>query len=737
MKKELVSIIVPTYKEAGNIELLTKRIAKALAGAKHDYEILIVDDNSMDDTEHIVKALSNNYPIRLKIRYGNKDLSQAVVDGFRLARGDIFVVMDADLSHPPEKLPDLIGPVLREECDFSIGSRFIKGAGIEGFSMLRNLNAFVSRALARLFTNTSDPMSGLFCFRKDLIKDLSVLNPVGFKVGLEILVKSDIKRIKEIPFHFGLRVYGESKLSLIHQLEYIRHLFRLSLYKIKNNKQQYILWLFLLATLVRFVGIVRPLLGNFATKNVVYAMIAKNFAADPKTILYPTLDVLMNNKPSLHMTEWPFFAYFIGLLKIIFPFVNVDIAGRLFSIVFFMISAYLFYRFCRTLFGKPLARNAAIFYLFFPLGIIYGQSFLLESSAIFFITALFFNILRWLEGAKTFLRAFIVWFSFSMLLLMKIQMACLALPILVLILMYQKGRNLFSKPSFYIFSAFCLALPLGWYLHTINVANKFDNVYFSVIYSIKIRKFPDPLIFSVEFYLRVIKTLCKETFSPVGLTLGFIGFFLQAKTKNKAKFFVYAYILSMAVYSLIMASKIYEMNYYFIPLLIPGAILAAFGFSFFKTKPIKYILLATFLVSSIAIAFNPSFKTTENEKNFLRISKEINTKIAKDAKIVVSSDGCAIAFLYYIGHRGWIVGLEQQSLTDLQKKARESFGLENETNPIRLLEGYSKQGADYYVCDNTSNLRAKNPALYEHLINNYRPIEEKNYFLVDLSVDKS
>jgi hypothetical protein len=432
------------------------------------------------------------------------------------------------------------------------------------------------------------------------------------------------------------------------------------------------------------------------------------------------------------MTDWPFFAYFIGSLKMIFPFVNVDIAGRLFSVIFFIMSAYLFYSFCKMITDKIHAQYAVIFYLFFPLGIIYGQSFLLEASVIFFITSVFFNIYRWNEGSRSSFRAFIIWFSISMLLLMKIQLLCLGLPVLVLILMDREGMNLIKKPSFYLFSFSCLILPLMWYWHTLSVAKAYDNVFFSVIYSIKVRKFPDPLIFSPAFYLKIIKTLAKETFSPVGLVLTVLGIFIMARSRNKKNNIIYAYLASMAVYFLGLASKIYEMNYYYVPLLVPGAILAGYGILFFKTKPMRNILIAIFILSSIVIAYNPSFKTPDNEKNFVLISREIQPYIEKNAKIVVSSKGCPIALLYYIGRRGWTLGLEEGSLTDLQLKARQSLGLDTETDSLKLLEKYRAQGAGYYICDNPLYLKDTDIGLYEYLVNKFQVIHTNDYFLVKL-----
>ncbi len=232
MRNPSISIVIPTYKEADNIERLVRGINGAMQDLSHKYEIVIVDDSSEDGIEALVLMLSKELPIRIKIRRAERDLSASVIDGFKIAIGDILVVMDADLSHPPDKLPELIIPIIEGKCDISIGSRFIKGANIEGFGLFRRVNAFVSRVLARPFVKVSDPMSGFFAFRKNLIADYNILNPIGFKIGLEILVKSGTESIVEIPIRFAGRYAGKGKLSMRQQLKYLRHLFRLFLFKL-------------------------------------------------------------------------------------------------------------------------------------------------------------------------------------------------------------------------------------------------------------------------------------------------------------------------------------------------------------------------------------------------------------------------------------------------------------------------------------------------------------------------
>src|SRR5204862_6276038 len=147
----MVSIIVPTLNEAENLPLLVPRIAAAMGG--RDYEIIVVDDDSHDDTRAVCLRLASEYPLTLHVREHPKDgLAGAVLEGFGLGRGDVLVVMDADLQHPPETLPALLEPLERGAADFVLGSRHAPGGSIEEEGgLLRRINSRVATLRARPF----------------------------------------------------------------------------------------------------------------------------------------------------------------------------------------------------------------------------------------------------------------------------------------------------------------------------------------------------------------------------------------------------------------------------------------------------------------------------------------------------------------------------------------------------------------------------------------------------------
>ena len=223
-----VSIVVPTYREEKNIAELTARIFAALQTAKLSAELIIVDDNSCDGTMELCEELAELYPIRLITRTEERGLATAVIRGLREAQGDYVVVMDADLSHPPMTVPELLVPLESGSADFVIGSRYVTGGTVdESWSFLRHLNSRIATMFAIGLTRAKDPMAGFFAIRKDQLGDLTRLNPCGYKIGLEIMVRCNCENVAEVPIHFEDRKHGESKLSLREQWLYFQHLLRL------------------------------------------------------------------------------------------------------------------------------------------------------------------------------------------------------------------------------------------------------------------------------------------------------------------------------------------------------------------------------------------------------------------------------------------------------------------------------------------------------------------------------
>lgn len=222
-----LSLEIPTLNEAGNIVPLIER----LENLHLDMEIIIIDDGSTDGTIEYVNSLSQKYKnIKLVARGRKMGLGSAVIDGLKVASGNLIAVMDGDLQHPPEILKDLYEKI-SQGYDVVVASRYSEGVNGSSFNFMRKLISRGATTLAHVMLRDTrainDPLSGYFIFRKDAIS-LSDVHYTGYKILLEILARNGGRRIAEVPYTFGKRTYGKSKLGLLEELRYLVLLFRLS-----------------------------------------------------------------------------------------------------------------------------------------------------------------------------------------------------------------------------------------------------------------------------------------------------------------------------------------------------------------------------------------------------------------------------------------------------------------------------------------------------------------------------
>jgi len=222
-----ISIIIPTYNERNNVTPLIKRIDHALSN--YDYEVVFVDDNSGDGTAEVAGALSSKYPVKVIVRQNKRGLASAVVDGLEHATGQIVGVMDADLQHPPEVIPDLLKEI-QSGADIVIASRYVKGGACQGWGLTRRIISkgaiFLAHLLLPSTRQVRDPMSGFFMFNRQVVANAD-LKPIGYKILLEILMEGQFQNLAEVPYTFITRSRGESKLSTRQQIDYLKHIYSL------------------------------------------------------------------------------------------------------------------------------------------------------------------------------------------------------------------------------------------------------------------------------------------------------------------------------------------------------------------------------------------------------------------------------------------------------------------------------------------------------------------------------
>ena len=223
------TVVIPTFNERDNIAALLERLVAVLP--ESDTELVFVDD-STDDTPDVIRAAARHCPIPITVHHREHStggLGGAVVEGMRLARGAWIVVMDADLQHPPEIVPDLIAAGLRDGADLVVGTRYAGGGTKDGLSdgYRKLISGGTTLATKMIFRNSllqvSDPMSGLFAVRTSSLQ-VDELRPLGYKVLLELVVRNRPGRIVEVPYTFQQRHAGESKSTMAEGVRFLKHL---------------------------------------------------------------------------------------------------------------------------------------------------------------------------------------------------------------------------------------------------------------------------------------------------------------------------------------------------------------------------------------------------------------------------------------------------------------------------------------------------------------------------------
>lgn len=240
-RKPQISIIIPTYNESQNILNVLKSIGDIIP--KNIFtQAIVVDDNSPDGTGKIVEDYLKSvkkiagYTVDIIHRTTKNGLSSAILSGIQRATGETIVVMDSDLSHPPQIIPKMIETLRQYQCDMVIASRYITGGQINGWNNKRKFLSKIATLIAKkgLGVKTNDPMSGFFAFRKTILKGLN-FDAIGYKILLEILVKKRGLSVKEIPYTFQNRKLGSSKLDSSIVIDYIKSVWKL--YRLGNSER--------------------------------------------------------------------------------------------------------------------------------------------------------------------------------------------------------------------------------------------------------------------------------------------------------------------------------------------------------------------------------------------------------------------------------------------------------------------------------------------------------------------
>ncbi|UUU40299.1 glycosyltransferase [Streptomyces sp. NBC_00162] len=227
-----VTLIIPTFNEAGNVAELLRRLGDALPDPEHlPCEVLFVDD-STDDTPAVIEKAAGDHPFPVSVLHrevAEGGLGGAVVAGVKRADTDWIVVMDADLQHPPHLVPELVGEGIRTGADLVVASRYISGgsrAGLAGsyrIAVSRGATWLTKGLFPRALRGISDPMSGFFAMRRSVVT-AETLKPLGYKILLELAVRCRPAKVAEVPFVFQDRYSGESKSTAREGMRFLAHL---------------------------------------------------------------------------------------------------------------------------------------------------------------------------------------------------------------------------------------------------------------------------------------------------------------------------------------------------------------------------------------------------------------------------------------------------------------------------------------------------------------------------------
>src|SRR3954449_5313347 len=219
-----LSVVVPTFNERDNVGALFRKLEAALHGIA--WEVIYVDDNSPDGTWDVVRALARqDSRVRCIRRIGRRGLSGACIEGILASSAPCAAVIDADLQHDETQLPKMLALLQSGEADLVVGSRYVEGASADSFDKQRAGFSMLATSVAKklLRVNVADPMSGFFAIRRERFEQLAPeLSTQGFKILLDIVASArGSLRIREIPYTFGSRLHGESKLDSMVALDFL------------------------------------------------------------------------------------------------------------------------------------------------------------------------------------------------------------------------------------------------------------------------------------------------------------------------------------------------------------------------------------------------------------------------------------------------------------------------------------------------------------------------------------
>lgn len=373
-----VSIVIPTYNEAKNLPILVEEIFSTINKEEIDVELIIVDDNSPDGTGRVADELSRKFPIKVVHRSGKLGLGSAVREGFARSDRELLGVMDADLSHDPKNINEMIGAL--KDYDIVLGSRFEKGSAVEQWKWWRRAISEIGVMATRFLTGVKDPLSGFFFLKREVITGVP-LSATGYKILLEILIKGKHIRVKEVPFQFRIRKFSTSKLDKKEYWLFLKQVIFYSCYKFSSWvwRNKYLVGIMVLSIIL-----------------LLYHVSYRTFWGDETAVL----EYLNKSVGGFLVSYWarpdnhpPLYYFLVLLASKIFPWTELTI--RLVSILSGLGIVWVVYKFvCRVAGDKKTALLAAFFTAFSSYFVLISQMARYHSLAAFFSLLVFYFFYR-------------------------------------------------------------------------------------------------------------------------------------------------------------------------------------------------------------------------------------------------------------------------------------------------------------------------------------------------------
>lgn len=235
----MLSLVIPTYNEKKSLELLLPRLQAVAERLDIPVEYIVVDDNSPDGTAEYAEQYPMLSPATLRVvkRAGKLGLSSAVIEGWRAARGNLLGVIDADGSHDVDIIPEMVELLMEGPAELAVGSRYIPGGGMGDWPLGRQIVSRFAVFLGSFLCPAKDVTSGFLLCRREILEGVT-LDPIGFKIGLEVMVRGRYRTFTEVPYIFTDRKKGSSKLGPREIVAYLVQLGRLFSYRYRHPQQR-------------------------------------------------------------------------------------------------------------------------------------------------------------------------------------------------------------------------------------------------------------------------------------------------------------------------------------------------------------------------------------------------------------------------------------------------------------------------------------------------------------------